>query len=165
MQDQQATIEALRGSGHRLTPQRVMVLSAIGDLGGHVSVDEIHQQVLKQYPYIDVATVYRTVGLLKRLHVVNEVLRGGVGHYELADPADRHHHMVCEHCGRAIHIPTHYLDALHDQLVAETGFDAHMEHFTISGLCADCQRDPAHSHSGKSGGPGHDHTHGGAHTH
>ena len=161
MQDYQATIQLLRGSGHRLTPQRVMVVAAIGDLGGHVSVEQIHQRVLERYPFIDVATVYRTVGLLKRLHVLNEVMQGGVGHYELSDPAHRHHHMVCEHCGQAIHLPPQYLDALREQLINETGFEPHMEHFTISGLCAECRKAPEHSHSGHT----HDHAQGQAHAH
>ena len=157
----QSTIETIRATGHRLTPQRVMVLTAIDDLGGHLTVEQIHQQVLIRHPSLDIATVYRTVALLKRLHLVNEVVQGGIAHYEAADPAHRHHHLVCEHCGTAFHLDPQYLDALREQLVREVGFEPHMEHFTISGLCADCRKDPAHSHSGNV----HRHGHGETHTH
>ena len=158
MTDDDSTIQTLRGSGRRLTPQRMMVLTAIRELGGHVTVDAIHQHVLEQYPYIDIATVYRTVGLLKRLHLVNEVSHGGISRYEIADPDDRHHHMVCEHCGEAFHLAPQYLDSLREQLVRDVGFEPHMEHFTISGLCSECRQNPDHAH-------GHTHIHRQEHTH
>ena len=159
MSAEQTTIQTLRGAGHRLTPQRIMVLAAIDELEGHVPVDRIHQRVLERYPYIDIATVYRTVGLLKRLHLLNEVVQGGVSHYEIADPENRHHHLVCEHCGKAIHLAPRYLDGLRDQLIRDIGFEPHMEHFTISGLCAECRKDRAHSHSGHVHSREHGHTH------
>ena len=153
--------QALHGAGHRLTPQRVMVLAAVSDLGGHVSVDDIQTRVRERYPYIDIATVYRTVGLLKRLHLLNEVVQGGVSRYEVADPDHRHHHAVCEHCGKAVQLPPRYLDELRRQLVDDIGFDVHVEHTAISGLCAECRRDAAHSHSGHTHAPEPDPAHAG----
>ena len=148
MTNHQATINRLRGTGHRLTPQRILILDAIEHLGGHVTVERVHQRVTEQNSSIDQATVYRTVRLLGALHLLNEVVLRGVAHYEYADPQARHHHMVCEHCGITIHIPTHFLDDLRSQLKNDTGFEPHMEHFTVSGLCANCQLDEDHSHSG-----------------
>lgn len=136
--EREKTLEALRQTGYRLTPQRVMILSVIEEEGGHVSVERIHQRVKERYPYIDIATVYRTVNLLKKLHVVTEIAQGNVSQYELARPGRRHHHMVCEECGSAFDLPPHYLDSLKEQLVRDVGFEPHMEHFTISGLCARC---------------------------
>jgi Fur family transcriptional regulator, ferric uptake regulator len=145
---QQAVGDLIKGTGHRLTSQRILILEAIQELGGHVTVERIHQHLVDGDPVIDQATVYRTVRLFSSLHLVNEVVLRGTAHYEYADPASRHHHMVCEHCGKAIHLPTHYLDELRLQLKNDTGFESHMEHFTISGLCADCRLDTNHSHSG-----------------
>jgi Fur family transcriptional regulator, ferric uptake regulator len=146
--DHDQTLDLLRGTGHRLTSQRVLILEAIQELGGHVTVERIHQRVMDRNPAIDQATVYRTVRLFSALHLVNEVILKGIAHYEYADPEARHHHMVCEHCGNAFHLPTHYLDELRAQLKNDTGFEPHMEHFSISGLCADCRVDTDHSHSG-----------------
>jgi Fur family ferric uptake transcriptional regulator len=159
MFDSPDTLKAIRESGHRLTPQRVMVLTAIAETGGHISVEEIQRRLAEQRSAMGKATVYRTVSLLRRLHLLNEVVRGGVSHYEIADPHHRHDHMVCEHCGTAIHVPPAYLDELHDRLLRETGFELHMEHSTISGLCANCRADTAHSHSG--GAHEHPHRHAG----
>ena len=162
MFDSPDTIRTIRDSGHRLTPQRVMVLTAIAEAAGHISVEDIHRRFAEKNPAIDKATVYRTVTLLKRLHLLNEVVRSGISHYEIADPHHRHDHMICEHCGTAIHVPPAYLDELHDRLLLETGFELHMEHSTISGLCADCRADTAHSHRGNAHQHPHTHTHAGA---
>ena len=148
MNNHQPTIDLLRGTGHRLTSQRVLILEAIQELGGHVTVERIHLRLIERNPAIDQATIYRTVRLFSALHMVNEVVLKGVAHYEYTDSASRHHHMVCEHCGKAIHLSTHYLDELRLQLKSDTGFEPHMEHFTISGLCAGCRVDTDHSHSG-----------------
>ncbi len=159
MASEHPIVSALHGAGHRLTPQRVMVLSAVGELGGHVAVDDILVRVRQEYPFIDIATVYRTVGLLKRLHLLNEVVQGGVSRYEVADPESRHDHLVCEHCGKAVPVPPHYLDELRERLVADVGFDLHVEHSAISGLCAECRRDVAHSHNGHGHAPWPDRAH------
>ena len=63
-------IETLRLKGHRLTPQRMIVLSTIGSGDGHMGVDEVFQASKKAYPYMDIATVYRTLNLFKGLGVV-----------------------------------------------------------------------------------------------
>ena len=130
---------ALRRKGYRLTPQRVMVLAALGQREGHKSVEELYEHVRRQYPYIDLATVYRSLQLLTKLHLVAEIRAGTTSRYELVQVEQRHHHMVCEECSAAFDLPPQYLDDLKARLVREVGFEPHMEHFTISGLCARCR--------------------------
>ena len=84
-------IETLRLKGHRLTPQRMIVLSTIASGDGHMGVDEVFQAAKKAYPYMDIATVYRTLNLFKGLGVVTEVAIGDRLHFELTDPDGRHH--------------------------------------------------------------------------
>lgn len=148
MQHQDDTAEALRATGHRVTIQRVAVLEAIREMEGHVAVDQVATKVREKHPQMDLATVYRTAGLLSRLHLLNEVSIGGVSHYEYAAPGQRHGHMVCEHCSRTTHAPTTHLDELREELLRDTGFELHLEHLTMSGLCRDCRQDEGHSHSG-----------------
>ncbi|MBI2171934.1 MAG: transcriptional repressor [Chloroflexi bacterium] len=131
------TLERLKESGYRLTPQRVMVLAALAARPGHIGVDEIYRQVYEGYPYIDVATVYRTLQLLKNLHMVTELDVGGTTRYELIE-ADRHHHMVCRGCGNAFDFSPTYLVEFRQRLTQEFGFQPDLEHFAIGGLCSRC---------------------------
>ena len=94
-------VKSLRDQGYRLTPQRLLVLSIVAEGGGHMGVDEVFRRAKEAYPYMDIATVYRTLHLLKKLDVVTEVAIGDRLHYELTDPNGRHHHMVCQVCNGA----------------------------------------------------------------
>ena len=132
-------IETLRLKGHRLTPQRLIVLSSISSNDGHMGVDEVFQSAKKTYPYIDIATVYRTLHLFKAAGVVTEVAIGDRLHFELTDPDARHHHMVCRACNGAFNLSPHYLDEFRDTLDKEFGFEPDLEHFAVSGVCARCR--------------------------
>jgi Fe2+ or Zn2+ uptake regulation protein len=133
-----AAIESLREAGYRLTPQRMMVLQAIAESTGHVTAEAIHREVVKTYPYLDIATVYRILQLLKRLHLVTEIdLWGDSARYEAAEP-NKHHHMVCRECGRTFDLSLSYLEEFRTRLIREFGFVPDLEHFAIGGLCADC---------------------------
>ncbi len=137
MTRQGTALERLKEAGYRLTPQRVMVLEALAARPSHIGVDEIFQEVHARYPYIDVATVYRTLQLLKELHLVAELDVGGSARYELLR-AGLHHHMVCRSCGTAFDFGSSYLEEFRRRLVEEFGFEPDLEHFAIGGLCKSC---------------------------
>ncbi len=129
---------SLKAIGYRLTPQRVMVLNAIGEGKGHVCAEEIFNEVREVYPYVDLATIYRTLQLLKRLHLVTEIDVGfGSAHFELTKK-NQHRHMVCSQCGNAFDLNPRYLEAFRQTLIDEFGFEPDVEHFAISGLCKTC---------------------------
>ena len=137
-------LEALRETGYRLTPQRMMVLSVMAEHPGHIGVEDISKGVRQVYPYIDLATVYRTLQLLKRLHLVTELDVGGFARYELVK-TDRHHHMVCNQCGKAFDLSPKYMEAFRHTLGEEFGFQPDLEHFAVGGMCSDCAADTMHS--------------------
>ena len=138
--DRSALVDALRAVGARITPQRLVVLDVIASQGGHLRVDEVYRRAKESYPYMDIATVYRTLQLFKTLGVVTEVVMGDRRHFELMDPSGRHHHMVCRVCGEAFDLDPHYLEELRSALQERFDFAADVEHLTITGACADCRR-------------------------
>jgi Fur family ferric uptake transcriptional regulator len=138
MLGQNAVIDTLREAGYRLTPQRMMVLQAIAESSGHQTAEAIHRDVVKTYPYLDIATVYRILQLLKRLHLVIEIdLGGDSARYEIAEP-NKHHHMVCREWGHAFDLNLSHLEDFCSRLIKEFGFEPDLEHFAVGGLCAGC---------------------------
>ena len=135
----QEAVETLRQQGQRLTPQRLLVLSIVADGAAHMGVDDVFQLAKDAYPYLDIATVYRTLHLYKDLGVVTEVAIGDRLHYELTDPGGRHHHMVCRLCHGAFNLSPHYLEEFRDTLISEFAFEPDLEHFTVSGVCSQCR--------------------------
>ena len=94
--------DELSVQGYRLTPQRIMILSAIENSDHHISAEEIYAQIVAKYPNINISTVYRTLELLKRHNMVTETDLGeGRVRYHPADKG-RHHHLVCRECGAII---------------------------------------------------------------
>lgn len=146
MSDHIEAVERLKEAGYRLTPQRVMVLSVLGDQEGPLGVGEIFEGIKKVYSFVDVATVYRSLKLLTKLHLVTEIRIGDSVQYELVRMNNRHFHMVCEECGTTFHLAPDYLDDFKERLKREVGFEPHMEHFTISGLCTPCSQTAGHAH-------------------
>ena len=133
-------VNKLNELGYRLTPQRVMILSAIEDSDDHISAEEIYAQIAAKYPQVNISTVYRTLELLKRLGLVTETdLGGGRVSYH---PADRghHHHLVCQECGAIIDLDESVLSSLKDTLLRDYKFVADVRHLAIFGRCTKCSK-------------------------
>jgi Fur family ferric uptake transcriptional regulator len=133
------TAAILRAAGHKLTPQRLMVVSALRHMPGHVTAAQVLAQVQQTYPYVDISTVYRTMAVLKELHLVSETDMGaGELAYEWS-AGDPHHHLICKQCGSVQQLDHEALDRLAQTLAGDYGFRADIEHIAIFGLCAACQ--------------------------
>ena len=137
-------LDELRGRGVRLTPQRLLILNAVSQGGGHMGVDEVFQKARETYPYMDIATVYRTLHLLKRMGVVTEVAIGDRLHFEITDPEARHNHMVCRICGGAFDLAPDYLDEFRKTLTSEFNFEPDLDNFTVTGVCSNCNTPTGH---------------------
>lgn len=139
MSCEEAIAQTLKESGHRLTPQRLMILSAVRHASGHVTAAEILEQVKESYPYIDVSTVYRTLGVLKQMHLVSETDMGaGEYMYEWIEQI-RHHHLICRSCDGVTLLDHKFLENLGTEFLDDYGFQADIDHFAIFGLCQECQ--------------------------
>jgi Fur family ferric uptake transcriptional regulator len=129
---------ALRSRGYRLTPQRQLVLEAVGTLG-HGTPEEICSRVQGTASSVNISTVYRTLELLEELGLVTHTHLGhGAPTYHLADDAD-HVHLVCRSCGEVVQASPDLLQETVDRIAADHGFSTDVRHFAIFGLCAECQ--------------------------
>ena len=139
MSCEQATAQALKKSGQRLTPQRLMILSAVRHAESHITVAEVLEQVKESYPYIDVSTVYRTLGSLTEMRLVSETDMGeSESKYEWLEQ-ERHHHLICRGCDRVTLLDNNHLQILGDEILDDHGFQADLDHFAIFGLCQECR--------------------------
>ena len=132
--------EILQEKGHRLTPQRMLVIETLHNADGHISAEEIYDHLHRRYPYANISTVYRNLELLKKLNLVTETNFGeGRARYHIIDKG-HHHHLVCHSCGKIIDLEEFVLHPLKDTLLQEYGFDADLRHLAISGECGGCRR-------------------------
>ena len=131
--------KVLQEKGYRLTPQRMLVIEGLHNADGHISAEEIYEQLHSRYPYGNISTVYRTLELLKELNLVTETDFGdGRVRYHVAGKS-HHHHLVCHTCGRVMDLDESILYLLKDSLLRDYGFEADLRHLAISGECSNCR--------------------------
>jgi Fur family ferric uptake transcriptional regulator len=139
MSCEEETAEILRRAGHKMTPQRLMIVKALRHTEGHVSAAHIAEQVREVYPFVDVSTVYRTLDVLKRMRLATSTDMGsGDVMFEWA-PEQPHHHLICASCDQIEELEHSYLDSLAGKIHDDFGFAPDLRHFAIFGLCRECQ--------------------------
>lgn len=139
MSCEEDAVEVLRQAGHKLTPQRLMILKVLRHAKGHVSAAQITEQVRETYPFVDISTVYRTLDVLKRLRLATVTdMGGGDAVFEWATD-EPHHHLICSECGELQQVEHHYFDDLGTQILEDFGFAPDLQHFAIFGRCRDCR--------------------------
>jgi len=125
--------------GYRLTPQRIMVVDALHSVESHISAEEIFAKLKEKYPYANISTVYRTLELLKELGLVAEIEIGdGIARYHAREHS-KHHHLICNKCGKTIELPEEDLQPLAASLLKNHKFKADVRHLAIFGLCSKCR--------------------------
>ena len=127
----------LRARGYRLTPQRQLVLEAVGRLG-HATPEEIATTVRETASGVNISTVYRTLELLEELGLVQHTHQGhGAPTYSVASDHE-HVHLVCRDCGGIDEAPPEVARPIVEELAATRGFQVDVGHFAVFGRCRGC---------------------------
>jgi Fur family peroxide stress response transcriptional regulator len=129
----------LKEQGLRLTPQRLAILRILASSANHPSIDMIYEQVRAQFPTTSLATVYKTVTLLKELGEVLELgFPEGGNRYDGNKPYP-HPHVVCMKCGKITDPELAPLESLLKAAARQTGFRIMNHRLDFFGLCPQCQ--------------------------
>jgi Fe2+ or Zn2+ uptake regulation protein len=128
---------ALRERGHRVTPQRILILRAITELGRHATAEEVLASVSTWLPNASLPTVYAALELFDELGVVRRVAAGDGA--ALWDPrVDGHHHLVCRRCGEVSDLDADVEVSGPLRAARRSGFRPDSAELVVSGLCARC---------------------------
>lgn len=133
-------VEQLQAQNMRVTPQRAIICEVIEGLEGHITAEEIFQEVQKVNLYISLATVYRTLELLQELNLINQTNFGRSQAYFALKEHGPHHHLVCVECGKIAEFEDELFEPIRINLREQFGFEAHTEHMSIFGLCQKCRQ-------------------------
>ncbi|MBU0514066.1 MAG: transcriptional repressor [Proteobacteria bacterium] len=132
--------DALKRDGHRLTPQRLAVVAVLAESKGHPSVERIYEQVKKDFPTTSLATIYKTVNLLKELGQVLELGFADLGsRYDGHQPWP-HSHVICTRCRRIVDPAVPAMADISKRLARETGYVINHHRLDFFGLCPACRK-------------------------
>jgi Fur family transcriptional regulator, ferric uptake regulator len=122
-----------------MTLQRSVIEAA----NKHLDASQILRKAQKLDPSIDRSTVYRTLGLLKRQGMIDELdlmHLNGEGHYYERKLGRDHIHIACLGCGKITEFVSERFDSLKRQLEQECRFHILMARLEVGGYCSACRR-------------------------
>jgi Fur family transcriptional regulator, ferric uptake regulator len=134
-------LKEVEARGVRLTAQRRTLIATIQEATTHLDAASLLQQARERDPQIDRATVYRTLDLLKKLGMIDELdlmhLNGEKHYYEVRTRQD-HLHLACFECGGIIEFATPAFERLKQEIAAANHFEIQVTRLEVGGLCGDC---------------------------
>jgi len=139
--ERRSLLEELTVKGVRLTSQRRALIETIQESKTHLDAQSLLEGARKREPKIDRATVYRTIEMLKKLGLVDELdlmhLEGEKHFYEVKTRTD-HLHLACFHCGGIEEFSTPAFDRLKAEIARQTGFNISVARLEVGGACSAC---------------------------
>jgi Fur family transcriptional regulator, ferric uptake regulator len=133
---------ALEGRGVRLTRQRRVLLEVMDQAERHLSADAILERAQKIDPNVHRVTVYRTLEMLKRMGLLDELdllhIHGHRHYYESHGPRD-HIHVACLRCGKVREVESDLYEQMKRQIERDTGVKITVTRTEIGGYCDACR--------------------------
>jgi Fur family peroxide stress response transcriptional regulator len=130
----------LKTRAFRITPQRLAILKILAVSDGHPSVESIYEQVKEHFATTSLATIYKTVLLLKQLDEVLELgFADGSNRYDGNKPYP-HPHVVCLRCKQIIDPDLGNMPQLAEEAAQKTGYQIMDHRIDFFGICPACQK-------------------------
>ena len=135
-------VSKLRDRDFRITPQRLAVLKVLAASEGHPTVETIYEKVRTQFPTTSLATIYKTVSLLREINEVLELgFADGSNRYDGSRPFP-HPHVICTKCKKIIDPDLSSLKDMTKEVAEETGFEILTHRLDFFGICRECLKKP-----------------------
>ena len=128
----------LNPNGMRVTRQRTLLLELISQGGEHLDAAELYRRAREKQPNFSLSTVYRTLGMLKKLGLVEELHFDDSHHYYEVPPAEEHHHMVCINCGKVVEFHKPLSRYIKKNVAEAKDFEIINTELRLTGYCPDC---------------------------
>ncbi len=132
--------KTLNVAGKRVTNQRALIIEIIRQGEGHLDADEIYRRAREKGTRLSLSTVYRTLQMLKKLGLVEELHFDEEHHHYEVKPSAEHHHLICLGCGRVIEFNRPLSRYIKRNIPEAKGFDIAETEVRMSGYCSKCRR-------------------------
>ncbi|MCL4531674.1 MAG: transcriptional repressor [Actinobacteria bacterium] len=115
------------------------VLQVLAASEGHPSVQRVYELVRKDFPMTSLATVYKTVALLKEMGEILELgFSDDSNRYDANKPFP-HPHLICVKCRSIIDPEVTTLSVLPEEVAQATGYRIVSHRLDFYGICPRCQ--------------------------
>lgn len=132
----------LRERNCRITPQRVAILKVFLGSLEHPSVEQVYAEVKANFPTTSLATVYKTVNLLKEIGEILEISSAEGGSRYDGNKPYPHPHLICTQCKTIIDPDLRSLEQITAEVAAVSGYRIVSHQVDFFGICPACQSKP-----------------------
>ncbi|MBP2631237.1 MAG: perR 1 [Firmicutes bacterium] len=136
--DEQNVTALLRERGFKVTPQRLAIYDVLCNTTEHPSAEAIFNQLQPHYPTMSLATVYKTIEILKEIGLV-QVLNVGEDSFRYDANTENHPHVRCMVCKRVDDIFDVDASDFMAKVAEKTSYQLTGQQFYFYGICPDCQ--------------------------
>ncbi len=119
--------------------QRDEIENFIKNHPGHLSADEIFKGLKAEGSTISLATVYRNLGILAQMNLINKIAHPRDGYVYDKSP-NIHHHIFCEKCGTISDIAVVDDKELLERVSLENNIKINSYSITFWGICQNCNK-------------------------
>lgn len=132
-------INALRNKGYKATPQRIAISRFTLSSKDHPTAQTIYNEVRKVYPTVSLATVYKTIQILKGAGLIQE-MSSSQGQTRFDSDIKPHINLVCLKCGSIEDWEDSIVPGIIAKAAASTNFTVIGQSFDVYGICQSCER-------------------------
>lgn len=124
------------------TNQRNLVVEKFLAMDKHVDVESLHNVLKEEGHNVGLATIYRTMNLLKSAGlVIQHSFSEAKAVFEVSYPHTHHDHLVCLICGKVEEFVNEEIEKIQDNIAHKMGFKLLDHRLDLFGYCTDCQTD------------------------
>jgi Fur family peroxide stress response transcriptional regulator len=133
----------LRDKGFKVTPQRLAIYQVLANTKAHPSAEMIFTQLQPSYPTMSLATVYKTIEILKEIGLV-QILNVGEDSFRYDANINSHCHICCMSCGRVDDLEGIDSDDFVAKVADKTEYQLSGQQFYFYGVCPECSQKTNH---------------------
>ncbi len=106
----------------------------------HFTAAEVYNHLKPRLPAVNPSTIYRALERMTHAGKISVSDMGtGSAVYEMVG-RERHHHLVCQECGKILTIGDEEVARLFEQLQKENNFEILTNHLILFGICQECRQ-------------------------
>lgn len=145
MSNNEETIEELKRivkqKGLKYTEQREIVLVILMNAEGHLSAEEIYNEIKLKYQdsNVGIATVYRALSFLEEVNLITSITFGADGKKYESNAKAHHDHLICTSCGKIVEFVDDEIEKRQDRIAKKNKFKITSHSMQLYGTCSDCQ--------------------------
>jgi Fur family peroxide stress response transcriptional regulator len=130
-------IKALRTKGYRATSQRIAISRVALSGRDHPTAKRIYEKVRGTHPTVSLATVYKTLQVLRELGLLQE-LAFPETEAKFDSYMEPHLNLICDSCGEVMDLEDHTAEEIL-RVASKSKFSVRGQRIDIYGICQKCR--------------------------